>query len=247
MPFCKNCGGDISINDKRCPYCGSPIIKETESFINTNRNEAIFETYNSNNKEELNELNNNVRISPNKPAINNNINLNNEENLFSFSNWKDVWKKRCVNGSGIILTNTLGFNKKEFNNSLKQFIEFKKRNGTYYEIFDLADQIVFPIEQIKISSIIKALKEIYNVKTPNYLLIIGDDTVVPKMIFDNVTNENSRDDDKFVTSDFAYICLDTSSPWDGKEYNLECVPSVGRIPASRENNFNICSIAFKDL
>ena len=94
--------------------------------------------------------------------------------------------------------------------------------------------MVCPVyNKMSLDSMVQLLDTIYNVAVPEYLMIVGDSTVIPRANWIN----RSGDDDETVPSDLPYITLDTQSPWDGVRYDLNGVTQVGRIPTRANNNF----------
>ncbi len=206
MAVCKVCGGFINDNENCCSFCGTTIERKIIQPANKNQN------------------------------VNNidNSNIDFSFNIFNDADWEIKWKNSIEENSGIILTDTSNVRKKDkFFSNLKQYIEFRLHDGISYYLLDLYDQKVLNIETKEIENIIPILKKIYAIHSPNFLLIIGDDKVIPKMIWDN----ESGDDDEVVPSDFIYMILDFDSPWSGKEYDLEKLAPVGRIPTSSFFNF----------
>jgi hypothetical protein len=102
-----------------------------------------------------------------------------------------------------------------------------------YFLLDLKDQQVLALNSIDVESVTSMLRGVYNVAVPDYLMIVGDTTVIP-----NADWYNECDDgDETVPSDLPYITLDTESPWDGAIYDFENITQVGRIPAKATNDF----------
>ncbi|MBO5851329.1 MAG: hypothetical protein J6R29_03235, partial [Clostridia bacterium] len=155
--------------------------------------------------------------------------------LFDSENWEEAWtEKRNKNTLlGIILTDTTKAVNDEFANALNEYVDYKLKNGIEYVILDLKSQCVCSVESGSCEDLVDLLNTIYEVEIPDYLLIVGDDTVIPKMKWKN----QSADDDLDVPSDLPYITLDTASPWSGVEYDFSNLTVVGRIPAIPENGF----------
>ncbi len=242
MPKCNFCGADISINDKKCPFCGSVVeIKKPSNVLKPNVNKPVI----NNNENKLNINKPVINNNENKPNINkpNISNVEVKKDLFEDSDWELKWKNK--NGDfGIILMDTRNVNSLDnYLKSLKRFIEFKKSLNIDYEILDLKKEQVIGNIEASVLNIIELLRKIYKVKVPKYLLIIGDDLAIPKAIWDNKAGDN----DEVVPSDLCYITLDTDSPWNGKEYNLNGVTMVGRIPASKNNGYIEAKIYFENV
>ena len=242
---CKFCGAPISANDKFCPFCGSKI--------NTTNDNVIV-----NNSQTNNEINT-QNISPNSS----NVVASSNANVFSSSKWKELWSSYRDTNSGIILIRTDELkDKKTFINELNLYIEYKKTKGVNYCYLDLANQKVkganycyldLADQKVKgtdlnIIRVLALLNIIYSVNVPNYLLIIGDDNVIPKRIYENPlwNKKKPLDEDRYVFSDLAYLTLTMDSPWVGKKFNFKNITKVGRIPASVGNNFGEAIIYFNN-
>ena len=216
MPNCKVCGAPCAANEKYCPFCGSelPQNKVVDNLPD-----------NDNNLNNLNDLGN---------FENKDNNSGYAFNLFASQNWKNEWRKEDIR-KGIILTDTTKLSEpKFFLDYLARYIDFKKRSGIYYYLLDLKDEVVLNTHSNNLENNIKLLRTIYDICVPEFLMIVGDHSVIPPAIWEN----EAGDDDEVVPSDFAYISLSCDSPWNGKEYDLDSVTRVGRIPASFMTNFN---------
>ena len=258
MASCNNCGAFINVGDKRCPFCGE-IIKIQEPVKPQVEAQPVKPQEPIKPQEPVKPE---PIVRPVKPTIvqpvkpqkpeqttSNSNNINNLFNelvygdLFNFSDWKESWKNHKERKCGIILTDTRKLTDvKTFNAAVYQYIKYRKQNGISYTFLDLANEKVIGNVEPKIENIISLLRKIYQVRVPNYLMIIGDDNVIPKAIFAN----GVPGEDKFVPSDFCYISLDLSNPWGGTKYNLVHSTPVGRIPASVNNNFSEALIYFKN-
>ena len=212
MPICKVCGAQCGSNERYCSFCGAelPVVKPVNGALQS----SDF----------------------NKPSNNfNNPSSSNDESLiFSKNDWADIWKRkeRCV--KGIIFTDTSKLTSPyPFFEAIKKFIAFKAKSGVKYYLLDINSEVVVGSRVNSLENNVKLLKTIYSVSIPKYLMIIGDWSVIPPAMWENETD----DDDPKVPSDFVYMTLDTSSPWDGKKYNISKSTRVGRIPASVEHSF----------
>lgn len=246
MPKCNFCGADISIEDKKCPFCGE-IIELKKPNINRNINPTKPNVDKPENviKPNIDKPNNSINPTIIKPNTNK-LNIENiivDKFIFNNKEWQSRWEN--LNGElGIILTDTRRANSiNDFENTLQKFINFKKESKIHYELLDLKCEKVIGDIDVNVNNIVNLLKTIYNVKVPNYLLIIGDDLVIPKAIWDNKAGDN----DEVVPSDFVYITLDTVSPWNGRQYNLNGITKVGRIPASKTQGFIEAKIYLENI
>lgn len=159
-----------------------------------------------------------------------------DEPLFCRLDWAAEWKKKRAGADalGLILTNTADADDTEaLDRALKAYIEHRAQNGVTYCVLDLKTQCVDEEIEPSCEDIVSLLTQIYEEAVPNYLLIIGDSSVIPSIVWDN----ESPDDDANVPSDLPYITLDTESPWSGKRYDFDDITQVGRIPASAKNGF----------
>lgn len=158
-------------------------------------------------------------------------------NIFACSNWEEIWraKGRENRYQGIILTNTKGLkNPDAFTAALNSYLQFKSQNGVDYYVLDISNQAICEVDDDNLDDLLWMLYEAYMVTVPHYLLIVGDSSVVPCAQWDNPSD--TFDDN--VPSDLAYISLESTSPWDGVEYDFENITQVGRIPAKSANGFS---------
>jgi hypothetical protein len=158
------------------------------------------------------------------------------ENVFANTNWKDIWaaKRASANKLGIILTNTEGcINPEPFMQAMNSYIDYKAAHGVEYYVLDIKSQLVTYLSALDVEELTAMLYNIYTVAVPDYLMIVGDSTVIPNAEWYNVCG----DGDETVPSDLAYITLDPESPWDGAVYDFENITQVGRIPASPGSGF----------
>ena len=116
--------------------------------------------------------------------------------------------------------------------SLNSYLAYKASIGVEYYILDLKDQRVRSLYALDIDNTTAILNDIYDVAVPDYLMIVGDSTVVP-----NADWDNPCDMDETVPSDLPYLTLDTMSPWEGAIYGFENITQVGRIPAKTSDDF----------
>lgn len=150
--------------------------------------------------------------------------------------WQAYWKKfRLANEEvGIILTNTSKLSSKTaFMQTLGAYVEYKKKEGVYYCLLDLAMQKVAR-NCATLDGVLRLLSDMNNYAyAPYYLLIVGDRTVVPSIEWENET----ADRDETVLSDLPYITNELESPWDENDFDFEDITAVGRIPTKAETGF----------
>jgi len=157
-------------------------------------------------------------------------------NLFASWSWQNAWAEKRAKAErlGIVLTNTeSAFNTDGFMQSLNSYIAYKAAHGVEYYVLDIKDQLVCNLPALDVEELTLMLRNIYSVAVPDYLMIVGDSTVIPNAEWINVCN----DGDETVPSDLAYITLDAESPWNGAVYDFKNITQVGRVPAKAENGF----------
>ncbi len=239
--FCENCGSQLNVDDQFCENCGHPV----PAGINENsKNSTIYS------KGSLHEFNNLNRKDPLVQSS-----KNDEEEIFFFSHdgwessWNDAAKKYGNDNLGIIVTNMVGSDddnvRLKYDNlvhTLTKYIAFRRQNGVYYFVLDMATQTVLIPQGYAVSSksVVSVLKEIYRVAKPKYLLIVGNEESIGAVKWESETyvapgaDVNRGDSDRFVDSDLPYLTLDFESPWSGQQwqdYSFEQCVRVGRVPS----------------
>lgn len=157
-------------------------------------------------------------------------------NIFASADWQSAWAAKRANAArlGIVLTNTSGLTSSAaFTQAFHGYIEHKAAQGIAYYLLDMKDQQVSYVPSLTVESVVALLRTVYGVAVPDYLMIVGDASVIPNADWDNVCD----DGDPTVPSDLAYIALDAGSPWDGAVYDFENITQVGRIPARANDDF----------
>lgn len=158
------------------------------------------------------------------------------DNIFADDSWADRLEdiQNEAVELGIILTDTSKLKKKEeFFEAISSYVDERREDDVEYVLLDIASQCVAKCNTKDIESVLELLLEVYETATPDYLMIVGDSTVIPSIEWENC----SRDDDATVTSDLPYLTFDVDSPWSGKEFNFSGITQVGRIPAIPDNGF----------
>lgn len=156
--------------------------------------------------------------------------------IFASFDWETNWSERRMRGGqvGIILTDTSNLgNASGFFSALSDYVAHKSALGIDYCLLDLKDQRVVSTVSMDMDGMVGLLDLIYDVAVPDYLLIVGDATVIPQADWYNECD----DGDETVPSDLPYVTLDTTSPWEGMIYDFNNVTQVGRIPAKVSNGF----------
>ena len=235
---CKNCGGPIRPGAIKCIYCGNPLPVEEErpqaSGAPVNDPTPIFTSWFNNQT---------VTTVPTAPTTPTNSGKDVGYNVFADANWQSIWtdRRKKSKNLGIILTDTRELKERgRFIESLKGYIEKKAKANIDYCLLDLASQKVAGITTPTCEKLVSLLDTIYSVEVPNYLLIVGDYSVIPCAEWDN----ECGDSDETVLSDLAYVTLDTDSPWEGGVYVFDGLTQVGRIPTCAKSNFDEARIYF---
>jgi len=208
--FCEECGMKLNPGDSFCENCGTSIASLGMSFPQ-NTQKGIFDD-NPNERFDL-------------------------FNLFTWAiKWEDVAKK--VSGEkelGIILTNLsvlasqLGVTEARVREVILKYITTAKRRGVEYYVLRLEkNSVCFGSDTPRdVEDIVALLRKVVDVARPKYLFILGNESIVDVINWDN---EGHGDPD--VDSDFVYSVLDTTSPWEGQDFNLTEALRVGRLPSS---------------
>lgn len=156
--------------------------------------------------------------------------------VFEDDNWSDIWASDS-SLKGIIAFNSQSCtDSSSFKFTLEKYLQFSQERGINYYVLDFNNQRVKKIGQNNdIQSFIQVLSAIYEVSKPNYLLLIGNEKSIPDISWEN----ESQDGDSKVFSDLPYLTFDTTSPFLRYKTNFEDMVSIGRIPASASDNFNL--------
>ena len=211
MFFCENCGSKLPSDARFCENCGYAISYGVETRA---------------------------------PSVSVGKNVS----LFTSKEWTSSWRDLVYGGEyrdyGLIFTNTSNCPdnlKKNFYDVLNQYIAYKADEGVCYCVLDMAEQSVkkdfFGKNATGVEFGVKALKEIYEVAPPKYVLIIGDRNSVDSIKWKNpiYSDDENGDSDRIVDSDLPYTTLDTTSPFESGPQVFKL--SVGRIPSSAGNGF----------
>lgn len=105
------------------------------------------------------------------------------------------------------------------------FIADAAERGIGYEFMDVSSQISGTGTVQNHIDIIRKQAEQKHFK---YLFILGSYDVIPTITWENEAGDKNSDVD--VTSDLPYATLDTSSPFNGQNYDFDDVLRVGRLP-----------------
>ena len=239
--LCKSCGAPLKEGATKCIYCGTPVPKETAPAsqpVNSNtgagQGTSLFGSY------DISSISNAFQ------TVNGDSGSNDATNHFADRNWRNDWaikRKKTQNKLGIVLTNTANLkDSRRFDRALNDYIAKKSAEGVDYCILDISKQNVHKVSKNTIEEVVELLKKVYETAVPDYLMIVGDHTVVPCIKWKAVPGVG----DKFIPSDLPYITLDTDSPWEGAEYSFENVTQVGRVPTCAETNFEEAVVYFEN-
>lgn len=251
--LCKNCGGPLKEGATKCVYCGTPVPVQPVAPPQpvAPAEPAQPETQPAQNTPDLAQILAGLAAlgvigsATTTPTPDNGSNGNSggdtahrSASVTGFDNktWKEYWRaeKGKKEKIGLILTNTKGLSRRaDFIFAVERYIKARENDEIRYSLLDLATQAVCGLNQISCQEIVKLLKEVYSVAVPDYLLIVGDHSVIPCISWAN----EAGDRDKTVPSDLPYITLDTDSPWSGKKYDFNGITQVGRIPTSISTEF----------
>ncbi len=233
IKLCNMCGADIKPGAVKCSCCGHYVedVAVDSSTVHVNLMPRSATPHNAGAYYSA-PPSNPAPAAPVAPAAG----AKSEGNIFASADWRNAWaaKRAQSDKLGIVLTNTAGCaNPATFMQSLDSYIAYKAQTGTNYFVLDLACQSVAYLGNPNIENVVPMLRDVYTVAVPDYLMIVGDSTVVPNAEWFNVCD----DGDATVPSDLAYITLDTDSPWDGAIYDFDNITQVGRIPAKATDGF----------
>ena len=164
--------------------------------------------------------------------------------LFTRIDWASKWEKLAKNAAnyelGIILTDIsalasqLQVQASEVEKVIRGYIAAAKDRGVEYCVLRLdKNSVRNSIRDVE--SIVEMLRAVVDVSRPKYLFILGNEDIVEVATWDN--EGDSSDPDFDVDSDFVYSVLDTTSPWEGQDFNLSEALRVGRLPTT-ENEFS---------
>ena len=256
MAFCENCGKELSPGSAFCEQCGTKLdarlFRESASG-KRKKQTRIQAVYCEECGAKLvpgafycEECGTPVPVTEEIPEKRNWDSLSPKDlnyGLFWSSEWVSKWEKAVGNADGnevgIILTNLselasrLGVSESEVEGVIIRYIASTEKRGVNYYPLYLDKNSVWPENCISddVVCIVDFLRQVIDVARPKYLFILGDETVVDVANWDN----EGGTDELGVFSDFAYSVLDTTSPWEGQEFNLTEALRVGRLPVSKDD------------
>lgn len=163
----------------------------------------------------------------------------------SFSNIKDVFSdaksfvKEHNLSFGIILYNEKTIdNFNDFKSIFRTFLRNRCLAGIYYVPIDVNRYFNIGNNKLECEKAISIIKKIYEYIIPTYLIILGDSNIFGSCRWAN----ECYDGDDYIDSDLPYITLDINNPWSGRSYNFNNAVRVGRIPASKEDNYLLAKL-----
>lgn len=226
---CKQCGAKVYPGDRFCDHCGAkPPVETVRNAFRGKESKSL------------------ARLD-----LFDNDNRKNMELFNSFSwtmEWEDAAKKAMGKKElGIIMTNLsalasqLHVPETEIGEVISNYIaEAKKREVDYYLLRLDYNSISFgSIVPNSAEEIVKFLRQVIEVARPKYLFILGNEEIVNVATWENFDSSRSEDPDVF--SDFAYTVLDTTSPWEGQDFDLDEALRVGRLPTTEGDFFGFRS------
>lgn len=204
MPYCENCGTELSAGARFCEECGAEVDSYKESMIswlskNSNDNQTICSTFIGDWKEK----------------------------------WANVAQDAKSGELGIIMTDVgalatqLSCSATDLCETIDDYARSAAERGVYYYLLDLGNNGVSNINGKDVSTVIRLIKAIVSVARPKYLFILGNEEIVNVTCWEN----QCRDSDEDVSADLPYATLDTTSPWEGQRFVFSQVLRVGRIPS----------------
>lgn len=204
MPYCENCGAELSAGARFCEECGAEVdsYKESINFClskNGNGNQAFQSAFIGDWKEK----------------------------------WADAVQDAKSGEPGIIMTDVgalatqLSCSATDLCETIDDYARSAAERGVYYHLLDLGNNGVSNINGRDVSTTIRLIKTIVSVARPKYLFILGNEEIVNVTYWEN----QCRDSDEEVSGDLPYATLDTTSPWEGLRFDFLQVLRVGRIPS----------------
>lgn len=224
MKICNTCGADIKPGAVKCSCCGNLVmdvaVDSSAAYLNFKPGVQAPESQK-------------YYGTPASPMFQPKTE---GYNIFASSTWASALREKRMRADklGIVLTDTSALaNPYTFLQALNNYIAYKAHNGAEYYLLDLKDQQVSYVHSPNVEAVVELLRTVYDVAVPDYLMIVGDGSVIPNAEWFNECD----DGDETVPSDLAYITLDTDSPWNGVVYDFEGITQLGRIPAKAADGF----------
>ena len=254
MAYCEECGAKLTPGSVFCEQCGTKVASEPLFSGKHNGKSRVMAIYCEECGAKLTPgsvfceqcgtripgMEKTIRKSPEKGYCFDGT----DENylLFTRIDWSSKWEKKARSATnyelGIMLTNVpalasqLKVPASEVEEIIRGYIMAAKKRGVEYCVLLLDNNSVrfgIPGNGIgDVEGIVDLLRQVIDIARPKYLFILGNEDIVDVATW---ANEGGTDDAD-VDSDFAYTVLDTTSPWEGQEYNLNEALRVGRLPTT---------------
>ena len=204
MPYCENCGAELSAGARFCEECGAEVDSYNESMCsrpskNSNDNQTICSTFIGDWKEK----------------------------------WANAAQDAQSGELGIIMTDVgalatqLSCSATDLCETIDDYARSAAERGVHYHLLDLGCNGISGIDGKNVQATVNLLKTIVSIARPKYLLILGNEEIVNVTCWEN----QCRDSDEDVSADLPYATLDMTSPWEGLRYDFSQVLRVGRIPS----------------
>ena len=262
MAYCEECGAKLPPDASFCEECGAKVTSKSVSAGNSGKKSSIGETscegcgaklppdatfcdecgapLHQAKKSILDDILNGAAFDDTKKKM----------SIFTTSDWAQEWSKFAKNTAdhelGIIMTNVSALAKQldttvsKIEEEIYDYIVAANKRGVEYCLLRLDKNAIVPdvsesnsIQDVE--GIVDLLRAVVDVTRPKYLFILGNEDIIDVATWDN---EGDFDDPDFdVDSDFVYSVLDTTSPWEGQNFNLSEALRVGRLPTT-ENEFS---------
>jgi hypothetical protein len=214
MPYCEECGAKLSAGVRFCEECGTPVASTGDEGGFSCASVSSFD-------------------------------------LFAGSDWKSNWaafvKDAAGLETGIILTrqsallSQVGMDGDDFASFISEYAGNCRNRGVAYAYLGLDP---FPGGNgSSVSSVVVSLRKVVDVARPKYLFILGSETVVDVVRWENEGADNDND----VPSDLCYSTLDTNSPWKGQRYDFDEVVRVGRLPTFPDETADEFTFYFENV
>lgn len=210
MPFCENCGAELSAGARFCEECGVQV-----------------DSYNE----------------PTPSSLFKDINGKPDYNSTFIGNWREKWanvaRATSTDEIGIILTDIQALATQllcpvaDLLVTINVYIASAANRGVNYHLLDLGSNGISDIDGKNVQATVNLLKTIVSIARPKYLLILGNEEIVNVTCWEN----QCADSDDDVAADLPYATLDTTSPWEGQNYDFSQVLRVGRVPSYRGEQF----------
>ena len=219
LPYCENCGAELSAGARFCEECGAEIDSNNEPVATNilkdgNDNLDYSSTFIGDWREK----------------------------------WTKAAQATNNDELGIILTDIkalatqLSCSNTDLSAAISSYTISAKERGVHYHLLDLGNNGISNIDGKNVQAMVNLLKTIVSFARPKYLLILGNEEIVNVNYWEN----KCADHDDEVAADLPYATLNTTSPWEGQKYDFSQVLRVGRIPSYRGERLAQFAIYFKN-